>query len=302
MSETSREVTAVAVASQPAGNSPGRASHAPAPRRPAPQGSCRALRRRVYSRRSISRRERWLIGTAFVLGAIGLWQLLASTAVIDPLIASSPAHVVSRGVQLARDGTLGPAVAQTTKLFALGFGVSLVSGLLIGILIGWYPRVEAAVDPFISVLYAVPRIALVPLVMVWAGLGFRSQVIIVWTTAVFPIIINTAVAIGGLDRDLVLVARGFRASSLDVLRTIALPGAVPAILAGVRQAVALALIGVVVAEYFVGNNGLGGMIVNAGQTVDTAEAYVGVVIFGASAIVLNAGLKFLERRWSRWRA
>jgi NitT/TauT family transport system permease protein len=302
MNETSREVTAVAVTSQTAGDSPGRASHAPAPRRPAPQVSRGTPRRRVYSQRSISRRERWLIGTAFGLGAIVLWQLLSSTAVIDPLIASSPAHVVSRGAQLARDGTLGPAVAQTTKLFALGFGVSLVSGLLIGILIGWYPRVEAALDPFISVLYAVPRISLVPLVMVWAGLGFRSQVIIVWTTAVFPIIINTAVAIGGLDRSLVAVARSFRASSLDVLRTIALPGAVPAILAGVRQAVALALIGVVVAEYFVGNDGLGGMIVNAGQTVDTAEAYVGVVIFAAAAIVLNAALKFLERRWSRWRA
>jgi NitT/TauT family transport system permease protein len=256
----------------------------------------------VFVRRSISRRERWSIGTLSVLVAIGLWQLLASEAVVDPLVASSPAHVVQRGIQLARDGTLGPAVGQTAGLFAIGLGVSLLSGLLIGVLIGWYPRVEAALDPFISVLYAVPRIALVPLIMVWAGLGFRSQVIIVWTTAVFPIIINTAVGVGGIDRHLIAVARSFRASSLDVLRTIALPGAVPAILAGVRQAVALALIGVVVAEYFVGNNGLGGMIVNAGQTVDTAEAYVGVVIFAASALILTSALKALERRWSRWRA
>jgi ABC-type nitrate/sulfonate/bicarbonate transport system permease component len=99
----------------------------------------------------------------------------------------------------------------------------------------------------------------------------------------------------------VSVARSFRATGWDVLRTIALPGAVPGILAGVRQAVALALIGVVVAEYFVGNDGLGGMIVNSGQTLDTAEAYVGVVIFAAAAIFMNAAIKALERRLSRWR-
>jgi ABC-type nitrate/sulfonate/bicarbonate transport system permease component len=303
MSETSRHIRAVAAVPRPADDRRGDAPRVPQ-KGWLPQAELRRPpgHRRVFTRRSISRRERWVIGTLSVLGVVGLWQLLSSEAVIDPLIASSPAHVVSRGIALAQDGTLGPAVSQSAKLFAIGFGVSLGTGLLIGILIGWYPRAEAALDPFISVLYAVPRIALVPLVMVWAGLGFRSQVIIVWTTAVFPIIINTAVGVGGLDRNLIAVARSFRASSLDVLRTIALPGAVPAILAGVRQAVALALIGVVVAEYFVGNNGLGGMIVNAGQTVDTAAAYVGVVIFAASAIILNVALKFLERRWSRWRS
>jgi NitT/TauT family transport system permease protein len=192
-------------------------------------------------------------------------------------------------------------VGQSAKLFLFGFGLSLVSGLLIGILIGWYPRVEAAMDPFISILNAVPRISLVPLIMVWAGLGFRSQVVIVWTTAVFPIIINTAVAVAGLDRDLVTVARSFRATSFQVLRTIAVPGAVPGILAGIRQAIALTLIGVVIAEYFVGNNGLGGMIVNAGQTLDTAEAYVGVVIFAVAAVIMNAALKALERRLGGWR-
>jgi NitT/TauT family transport system permease protein len=257
--------------------------------------------RRVFVRKAISRRERVLIGTVCVLAVIGLWQLLASESVIDPIVASSPAHVLQRAVQLTRTGVLGPAVGQSAKLFLFGFGLSLVSGLLIGILIGWYPRVEAAMDPFISILNAVPRISLVPLIMVWAGLGFRSQVVIVWTTAVFPIIINTAVAVAGLDRDLVTVARSFRATSFQVLRTIAVPGAVPGILAGIRQAIALTLIGVVIAEYFVGNNGLGGMIVNAGQTLDTAEAYVGVVIFAVAAVIMNAALKALERRLGGWR-
>jgi NitT/TauT family transport system permease protein len=258
-------------------------------------------RRRVFTRRDISRRQRFVIGAVSVVLVVVLWQVLSDSGVLDPVVASSPTRVFHRAVQLVRAGVLGPAVGQSAKLFLLGFGISLVSGLLIGILIGWYPRAEAALDPFISVLYAVPRIALVPLIMVWAGIGFRSQVIIVWTTAVFPIIINTAVAIGNLDRNLVNVARSFRATSWDVLRTIALPGAVPGILAGVRQAVALGLIGVVVAEYFVGNDGLGGMIVNSGQTLDTAEAYVGVVIFAAAAILMNAAIKALERRLGGWR-
>lgn len=255
----------------------------------------------MFKPREISRRERFLIGAASVVLVVVLWQVLSDQGVIDPVVASSPTRVWHRAVDLTRTGQLGPAVGQSAKLFGVGFGLSLVSGLLIGILIGWYPRAEAALDPFVSVLYAVPRIALVPLIMVWAGIGFRSQIIIVWTTAVFPIIINTAVGVGNIDRNLLNVARSFRATSLDVLRTIALPGAVPGILAGVRQGVALGLIGVVVAEYFVGNDGLGGMIINSGQTLDSAEAYVGVVIFAATAILMNAAIKALERSLSGWR-
>jgi ABC-type nitrate/sulfonate/bicarbonate transport system permease component len=258
-------------------------------------------RRRVYVRTTISGRERALIGGVAVVVVLALWQLLADRGALDPVVASSPSRVVRRAVQLTRDGTLGPAVAQTAKLFAVGFAVSLASGLAVGVLVGWYARVEAALEPFIAILYAVPRIALVPLIMVWAGLGFRSQVIIVWTTAVFPIVINTAVGVGEVDRNLLTVARSFRATSWDVLRTIALPGAVPTILAGVRQALALALIGVVVAEYFVGNDGIGGLIVNSGQSLDTAEAYVGVVIFAVAAIVMNSAVKALERRLGGWR-
>jgi NitT/TauT family transport system permease protein len=179
-------------------------------------------------------------------------------------------------------------VAQTAQLFCIGFLISIASGLLLGVMMSWYQRVDAALDPFVSVLYAIPRIALVPLIMVWAGIGFRSQVIIVWTTGVFPVIMNTAVAVNAMDRQLMLVARSFRATNLDVLRTIALPGAIPQILSGIKQCVALSLIGVVVAEYFVGNNGVGGIIVNAGQTLATSQAFVGVVIFGPGVRLAGA--------------
>jgi NitT/TauT family transport system permease protein len=252
-------------------------------------------------RTAISSRERTLIGGVGVVLAIGLWQILSDAGVLDPVVASSPTAVVREAFDLARDGVLGPAVADTAKLFAVGFGVSLATGLVIGALIGWWPRLDAALEPFISALYAVPRIALVPLIMVWAGLGFKSQVILVWTTAVFPIVINTAVGVRELDRNLLAMARSFRATSWDVLRTIAIPNAIPSILAGVRQAMALALIGVVVAEYFIGNDGIGGLIVNAGQNLETAQAYVGVVIFAAAAMAMNAALQALERKLGGWR-
>lgn len=153
----------------------------------------------------------------------------------------------------------------------------------------------------VSVLYAAPRIAPIPLIMVWTGIGFTSQVVIVWSTAVFPIIINVAVGIRTCDRQLMTVAQSFGASSAQALRTIAIPGALPSIAAGLRQGLSLGLMGVVVAEYFVGNDGVGGLIVSASQVLNSDAAFVGILIFAIAAIALTSALKVVERRLDAWR-
>ncbi len=258
-------------------------------------------RRRTWSRRELSSRRRLGISTTAFLAAIAVWQVLSSTKVINPLLFSSPWGVVKATRTLSSTGELWTAMWKSTQLLLVGFGISVVSGILIGVLMGWYQTVEAAADPFVSVLYASPRIALIPLIMVWTGIGFTSQVVIVWSTAVFPIIINVAVGVRTADRQLLTVAQSFGAGSAQVLRTVALPGALPGIVAGLRQGLSLALIGVVVAEYFVGNDGVGGLIVSASQVLNSDEAFVGVLIFALAAIVLTSALKVLERRLDAWR-
>jgi len=240
-------------------------------------------------------------GAVALAVAVAAWELCADTGLINPLLFSSPSKIAREFWTLAQDGTLGAACASTASLFAVGLGASVAAGTVLGVVIGWYGGVAAALDPFVSVLYAAPRIALIPLIGVWFGVGFTAQVVIVFLTAVFPIVINIAAGIETADRQLLLVARSFQATSARVLLTIAIPGALPHFISALRQGIAQGLIGVVVAEYFIGNGGLGGLIVTAGDNLNSAQAFVGVLVFAAAALILTESLRYAERRLTAWR-
>ena len=251
--------------------------------------------------KDLSKWAKFGYGAGGIIFVLVLWQVLASAHVLNELIYSSPTGVVKAARTLVDDGTLGTAVAQSAELFAFSFAIALVAGVLLGIVIGWYRRIGAIVDPLVSIGYAAPRVALVPVITVAFGIGFEAQVVTVVLTAVFPIIINVQAGVASADRNLVQVARGYLGTNLDVLRTVALPGAIPHIISGVRQGLAQALIGVVVAEYLIGSLGVGGLIVSAGQSLDSASAFVGVLIMSFAALILTMALRRLERRLDHWR-
>jgi ABC-type nitrate/sulfonate/bicarbonate transport system permease component len=263
----------------------------------------RARWRRVAADRSqdLSKWSKFGYGAAGIVLVVALWQVLAAEHVLNELIFSSPWDVLQAARSLFDDGTLGTVVGQSAQLFGVAFGLALVIGIAGGIVIGWYRRIGAIVDPLVSIAYAAPRVALIPVITVWVGIGFEAQVITVLLTAVFPIMINVQAGVSSTDRNLVQVARGYLGTNFDVLRTVALPGAVPHIISGVRQGLAQALIGVVVAEYLIGSLGIGGLIVSAGQSLDSADAFVGVLIMSFAALVLTMGLRRLERRLDHWR-
>ena len=233
---------------------------------------------------------------------LGLWQLAAHLGWINPVVSSSPSGVWSSAREIISNGVLGPAVLSTARLFAIGFGLSLVLGLFLGVIIGWYRAAGALLDPWVSILYAAPRIAFIPLITVWFGIGLKSQVVLVVLVAVFPIVINVSAGVSSIERSHFQLARSYLATNKDVLLTVALPGAVPHVVAGIRQGMMQGLIGVVVAEYFIGNTGVGGLIFNAGSTLQTGQAFVGAIVFAIAALVLTAALTTVERRLDRWRA
>lgn len=259
--------------------------------------------RRVAADRSkeLSKWSKFGYGVTGIVLVLVIWQALASEHVLNELIFSSPLGVLKAARALYDNGTLGTSVAQSAQLFGIAFGLALVIGVGGGIVIGWYRRVGAIVDPLVSIMYAAPRVALIPVITVWVGIGFEAQVITVLLIAVFPIMINVQTGVSSTDRNLVQVARGYLGTNFDVLRTVALPGAVPHIISGVRQGLAQALIGVVVAEYLIGSLGIGGLIVSAGQSLDSASAFVGVFIMSFAALILTMALRRLERRLDHWR-
>jgi NitT/TauT family transport system permease protein len=247
------------------------------------------------------RRERLLIGLLSVAVFLVLWQLAADNRWVNPLFTSSPTAILRAGRQLYQSGQLMPYVRSSAQLFLYGFLLSVIIAIPLGVAMGWYRRFDAVLDPFISILYATPRIALIPLVLVWAGIGFQSRLVVVVLSAVFPLLINTVAGVRATDQQLLQVASAYTARDLAVFRTIVLPGAVPYIVSGLRHAINQALIGVVVAEFFAGNTGLGAMITSAGLELRTDIALLGVLIIAVASLILTGLLRLLERRLTSWR-
>lgn len=258
-------------------------------------------KRKIADRREISRTERLIRGAIGIVVVLILWQLLSANHVLNPVLWSSPSGVWSAFLRLVGNGTLGSECLSSGQLFIVSFALSLAVGGVFGVILGWYVRWRAIIDPWVSMLYATPRIALIPLVIAIFGIGLKTQVITVMMLAVFPIIINVAAGVTAIDRDHLRVARSYLATNWDVLRGVALPGALPFIVAGVQQGLVMTLNGIVLAEYFVGNNGVGGLIINASQDLQTSDAFVGALVFALASLVLTALLRALDLKVAKWR-
>lgn len=245
-------------------------------------------------------RERLLIGASSLTVFLAAWQISASNEWINTLFTSSPLDILRAGKETYEAGTLVPAAKSSAQLFLIGFCLSVAIAIPLGLVMGWYRRIDAAMDPFISVLYATPRVALVPLILVWVGIGLESRVVIVVTAAVFPLLINTIAGVRATDPELIRVAKAYSATDLAIFRTVVLPGALPFIVSGLRHAINQALIGVVVAEFFAGNVGLGAMITNAGLVFRTDIALMCVLLIASTALILIALLRFAEEKLTPW--
>src|SRR5262249_28932993 len=155
--------------------------------------------------------------------------------------------------------------------------------------------------PLVSIVYAAPRIALVPVVIVAAGIGVPAPLVTLGLTAGFPLLINVQAGGAAPHPHPFHVGRRHLGTNIDVPATGTPPGAVPHIISGIRQGIAQGLIGVVVAEYLIGSKGIGGLIVSAGQSLDDSSAFVGVIIMSLAAVILTMLLRWVERRLSYWR-
>jgi NitT/TauT family transport system permease protein len=243
-----------------------------------------------------------IVGTISVAIVLTIWELVWSyTNWISPLFFSGPSAIAKQFWYGLTEGTLVSDLAFSGKNFALGFAIALVTGVVVGVIVGWYRVARMVLDPFLNALYATPRLAMMPLIIIWFGIGYESKVFIVFLSAFFPILVNTVGGIRTLDRDLLRAARAFCASDWQIFKTLAIPASVPFILTGVRQGVALGLIGVVVGEMLGGSEGIGFMVTYGGQTFQTDTVFVGVIIIAFAGIVLTSIAERLERRFSRWR-
>ena len=182
-------------------------------------------------------------------------------------------------------------------------GYLLAAGVAIplGLAVGWYKRLHYLLSPFIDALNAVPRVALLPLIIIWSGIGVWSKIVVVFLGAVIPMIINTFSGVKTTEERFLKVARSFGASEFKIFWTIVLPGTVPFIFTGLKYASARALLGVVVGELYAATAGIGFLITVAGATFQTDKVFVGISIITLTGVVVVEILNRLEHRFDEWR-
>lgn len=247
------------------------------------------------------RAERIVFGTAFMVALFVAWEVASALSVEPSIILPSPADVVRAFGSLFSSSDIWQDLSTSGQELLYGLMLAAAVGIVAGLAIGWYPRFGYFVDPFINFLYAIPRVALGPLLIVWLGIGLNSKVALVFLVSVFPVLVNTSSGVRSVDSHLVRVARCFGASDFNIFRTIVLPGSVPFILGGLRLAVGQSLIGVFVAELLGAQHGMGAMIVTASEQFQTDKVFAGLLIFAAVGMLLTAIVRGIERRFDAWR-
>jgi NitT/TauT family transport system permease protein len=246
--------------------------------------------------------EQAVLGGASVVLFLLIWELVGNTyQLINPMFMSAPSLIASAAVQLFGSGEIyNDLYISGIELF-WGYLLSAFVAIPFGIMIGWYKKASYIFDPFVNSMNATPRVALLPLVIIWLGIGVLSKVGIIFLGAVFPILINTRDGVKTTPFNLLTAARSFGASEWMLFRSVVLPSTIPFILTGLRLGLGRAIVGVMVGELYAATAGIGFMITVAGATFQTDKVFVGVLIFALTGMIGMEMLTRVERRFDKWR-
>jgi ABC-type nitrate/sulfonate/bicarbonate transport system permease component len=248
--------------------------------------------------------ESVILGTTSIVLLLAVWELLPHLITISAgtkLFFTTPSQIAGTLWKMFATGTIWEPLGVSASGFAIGLGLAIVVGLPLGVLIGRSRTLNAMFDPFITAFNATPRLVFLPLLMLWFGLGLWSKVVIVFIGALFPILINTYEGVRNSDRLLINVVRSFGAKEWDIARLVVVPNAMPYIVAGLRLAIGRAVLGVVVAEFFGSESGLGVMMVQAAGRYQVDIVFAGLIVFAALSLAMTGAVQVLENRLGRWR-
>ncbi|MFG2007004.1 ABC transporter permease [Spirillospora sp. NPDC048911] len=235
------------------------------------------------------------------LAVLVLWQLVSAAGLVSERTVPAPSAIASTGLELLRDGTLLDAIGTSVQRAAAGFLAGAVAGVGLAVLAGLSRLGEHAVDPLMQMLRALPHFGLIPLFILWFGIGEAPKVALVALGVAFPLYLNTFAGIRGVDGKLAEVARVLRLSRAGLVFHIVLPGALPQALVGLRQSLGAAWLALIVAEQINASSGLGFMINNAREFLRTDIVVLGLLVYAALGLLTDSLVRLFERRALTWR-
>ena len=253
------------------------------------------------TQRLAARRRERLMSIASPVGLLLAWEIAARLGVIDVRFFPAPTSIIAELIRLAQSGELIENVLISLQRITLGFLLGGIPAVVIGIVMGISRRVRALVDPLIVATFPIPKSAILPFILLIFGLGEMSKVVMVAIGVFFPVAINSTAGVLQISQIYLDVGKSFKASRWDTFRTIALPGALPFVMTGIKLGAGLALILIAVAEMVGAKSGIGYMIWSAWETFSVAKMYVGLFVIALIGFAVSFLLREVERWVIRWK-
>lgn len=248
------------------------------------------------------RRARWIFVLRILVGLVilGLWEM-ASGRWIDKLFVSSPTAVSARLWQWLLNGSLWNHLSITLYATVWGFAIGSAVGFTLGVLFGRFRGLAEVLDPYITALYSIPKIALAPLFIIWFGIGVESKIAVSASIVFFVVFLNTYAGVRDVNPIYVNAIRIMGGSQWHVLRSVIMPSASSWVITGLKVSVPYALVGTVIGEFMSANRGIGFLIAQATGLFDTTSVFGGLIILAVIGALINQGLGRLESWLLRWR-
>ena len=248
-----------------------------------------------------TRSERFWLGAVGVVGFLIVWQLASDRGMVNPLFFGSPIGIARAGEVAIGDPKFWSDFQVSLTEFAAGYLVAVLLGVPIGLAAGWFPKLNYALDPWLNFFNALPRVALLPVLVIIFGLGIWSKISVVFLGAFFAVIIPTVQGVRTVDRRYLDVATSFRASKRLLFSSVVGLATVPFIVTGLRLGMARALIGVVTGELYAATEGLGVMVRRSAETRQPDRMFFAILIFTVSGMIGVECIRAVERRFQKWR-
>ncbi len=243
-----------------------------------------------------------LIGGIAFLVVLSAWQFAAAIGVIDPRYFGTPTGILqSYATLFSAEGEILPHLLVSAKEGALGIALALMVGLPVGLMMGRYRWVRRSLEPIIMGLNATPRVAFLPFIIMTMGVGIESKILLIFVGSIFPILVNAQTGVENVDPSLIEAMVSLRATERQIFLKLVLPSVIPYVITGLRLAIGLALIMIVVAEFYAASEGIGYFINGKASAFLMNDMLAGITFLSLVGVVLNTGLRRMERVLSPWR-
>lgn len=256
-------------------------------------------------RKSKNRQPAWVTISQFgiILAILVSTEIAVSRGYVNKIFLASPTQIANELVYMLQQNSLLPQLSVTLQEALLGYGISAVTGIVIGVLFVTFPKLEALFSPFFSAVMAIPKTAIMPLLIVWFGIGFKSKVVMVFLFCMFTVLFNTVSGAKQTRAEHLKVARVFKATRTQIVFKVMIPSALPSIFTGLRVTAATAITGVIFAEMTASKGGAGYLLNEAQAVLNTPELYLVVIIVTILSVLFVGVVNLVERIICRnWRS